>query len=134
MIAEQCKRYGCGNTVYNQERQTGRRREYCSDACRKAASRSQQTSEQHETERRFIARLRESWKQFNPAIQEKLEDLLKHNGPWAAHVATEAVMKANDIGKEQARQMYRAGFLAAQRLGPGAPLGEDDPWPSAHIL
>jgi len=76
----------CGTLI--DQKQSGRQRLYCSGACRKAAQRYRENSEQSVREAAAHQEIRRRCQAFPASVREKLDEIERYYGVWAAYEAS----------------------------------------------
>ncbi len=79
----------CG--VLLDRKMSGRQRRYCSDACRKAAQRYRENSEEAVRESSARQEIRRRCQGVPSNVVRKLEDIERYYGVWAAYEASDIV-------------------------------------------
>lgn len=79
----------CG--AFIDQKKSGRQRVYCSNACRKAAQRYRENTEQSVREANAHQEIRRRCQGFPLSVRNKLEDIERYYGVWAAYEASDLV-------------------------------------------
>jgi hypothetical protein len=99
----------CGKEQGLQEPMGGRQRRYCSDRCRKAASRKRDSEKRRNAILQYNAELREYWREhhIDGQVLTLLQDILVEHGKQAARAATDAVLTERKLVREEQGQRAR---------------------------